>query len=504
MKAHYRRSWMAGVVFAGATLLAGPPRTAGAAVWAKLVRDIFPGSSSSTPDHLTNVNGTLFFMADDGTHGRELWKSDGTEAGTVLVKDIYPGPAGSSDANRSELIDVNGTLFFVASDARHSQALWKSDGTQAGTILVKDIAPWQYPSQLTNVNGTLFFVAEWFGEGLWKSDGTAAGTIPASARFGWVSNLTDVNGTLFFTTDDGRPALKKTNGTSTTFLRDFARVYTYRFTDVNGTLFFGADDGTHGMELWESDGTQAGTTLVKDIFPGSHSSFDEETTFTNVNGTLFFGADDGMHGQELWKSDGTEAGTTLVKDIFPGSPSANRYLYPTNVYATHRRLPWQSHMSAAAARGEVARSELFFGLFFGADDGTHGQELWKTDGTEAGTTLVKDIFPGSGASFPYPLTNVNGTLFFKAHDGTHGDELWESDGTQAGTVLVKDIYPGPAGSSPANSRSELTDVNGTLFFVADDGTHGTELWRTVPGPNLSERVWRWLEWAIEQPLRPWW
>ena len=96
------------------------------------------------------------------------------------------------------------------------------------------------------------------------------------------------------------------------------------------------------------------------------------------------------------------------------------------------------------------------------------QELWKSDGTAAGTVLVKDINPGSASSEPSNLTNVNGTLFFTADDGAHGIELWKSDGTAAGTVLVKDINPGSAGSDPPR----LTNVNGTLFFSANDGTHG--------------------------------
>ena len=88
-------------------------------------------------------------------------------------------------------------------------------------------------------------------------------------------------------------------------------------TNVNGTLFFTADDGVNGCELWKSDGTAAGTVLVKDIRPGSCSSCPRN--LTNVNGTLFFAADDGSDGRELWKSDGTAAGTVLVKDICPGS-----------------------------------------------------------------------------------------------------------------------------------------------------------------------------------------
>jgi ELWxxDGT repeat protein len=117
-------------------------------------------------------------------------------------------------------------------------------------------------------------------------------------------------------------------------------------------------------------------------------------------------------------------------------------------------------------------------LFFGAKDGTHGRELWRSNGTAAGTVLVKDIRPGGGESFPKYLTNVNGALFFQADDGTHGPELWESNGTAAGTVLVEDIFPGNVGSLP----SFLTNVNGTLFFAANDGVHGDEPWVLGPLP----------------------
>jgi ELWxxDGT repeat protein len=112
-------------------------------------------------------------------------------------------------------------------------------------------------------------------------------------------------------------------------------------------------------------------------------------------------------------------------------------------------------------------------LFFVANDGVAGVELWKSDGTEAGTLLVKDIRPGPGSSLaPLPLGELNGTLFFPADDGITGMELWRSDGTEAGTQRVKDIQPGSGGSFSSSSQPSLTEVSGTLFFSAFESVGG--------------------------------
>jgi ELWxxDGT repeat protein len=423
----------------------------------QMVLDINPGDASSFPSYpsqMVAIGSTTYFAANDGVHGIELWKSDGTAAGTTLVKDIDPGSVGSGPL---WLTNVNGTLFFRAGDRVNGTELWKSDGTATGTVLVKDIRPGSASSHLTyltNVNGTLFFSANdgTNGTELWKSDGTAAGTTlvkdiyPGTKQSYWWG----YGGDKYY--------FDHPNSSSPNNL-----------TNVNGTLFFTANDGVNARELWKSDGTAAGTVLVKDIYVGSTSS--SPNNLTNVNGTLFFSARSFINEEELWKSDGTAAGTTLVKDINPGNNSSSPGNL-TNVNGT---------------------------LFFSANDGTNGTELWKSDGTAAGTTLVKDISPGSGwmgnwygyfyapfSSYPGNLTNVNGTLFFTAYDGTNGWELWKSDGTAAGTNLVKDIFPGshyvewygyfPNSSYPGN----LTNVNGTLFFTADDGT-GTKLWQSDGG-----------------------
>jgi ELWxxDGT repeat protein len=433
----------------------------------QMVRDINPGAASSLTQPsqpFVEVNGVAFFSANDGTHGAELWRSNGTAAGTVMVEDIDPGSAGS---NPSGLTNVNGTLFFQANDGVHGAELWRSDGTAAGTRMVKDIDPGSAgsnPSGLTNVNGTLFFSATNGVKGteLWRSNGTAAGTamvkdILPGAGDSFPSNL----------------------------------------TNVNGTLFFAANNGVKGEELWRSNGTAAGTLMVKDIAPGSNSSV--PTNLTNVSGVLFFEATDGVaaHGvRQLWRSNGTAAGTVLVKDIDPTNTLPELMFFAVNANGTlfFNAANRDSNFElwrATPTSGAVLVKEIAPGLtgsypeyltnvsgtlFFTANDATHGRELWRSNGSAAGTELVKDIRRGSGSSYPGYLTNVSGVLFFSADDGVHGREVWRSNGTAAGTALVSDIAAGARSSYP----SGLSNVNGTLFFAANDGVHGIEPWALGP------------------------
>ncbi|HUI27998.1 MAG TPA: ELWxxDGT repeat protein [Candidatus Kryptonia bacterium] len=394
------------------------------------------------PSNPVGVGSVLYFAATDELHGVELWRSDGTPAGTFMVADINPG-AGSSSPR--ELTNLNGTLYFIADDSLNQARLWQSDGTSQGTMPIADIGDLPFETSLTNVDGTLFFFTGSNGSvNLWKSDGSAAGTAivrPLALLASVVSSATSVDGTLFFVLadaadpgalglwkSDGRPA-----GTTQVKRYDFSASSVSALddlTDVNGTLFFVAGgDRSGGFGLWKSDGTSDGTVLVKSIVLGPSQSLPSE--LTNADGTLFFVADDAASGIELWKSNGTASGTGLVKDINPGSASSEPHDL-VNVNGT---------------------------LFFAADDGGTGFELWKSDGSAAGTVLVKDIRPGALGSNPSMLANGSGTLFCTAADGLNGVELWRSDGTDGGTVPV----PGVAAGSPPDS---FAVAGSTLFFRA--------------------------------------
>ena len=429
-----------------------------------------PGSS---PAGLTDVDGMLFFTASDA-RGSALWRSNGTAGGTVLLKRL--GSEGYYEDYGAAMVGVDGTLFFTVEDDGNSE-LWRSDGTRAGTVRVKrfpssdsDGYGSDGPSDLTAVGDTLFFTAsdDVHGEELWRSNGTRAGTV-------LVKDIRPGN-------DDGGGYDDYSYGPDD-------------LTAVGDTLFFTADDGVRGQEVWRSDGTKAGTVLVKNIRAGSYGSYAEG--FTAVGDEVFFRARDGVHGRELWRSDGTSAGTDLVEDINPGGVSANPdglagvgdTLFFSAENGTEGRDLWTSDGTAA---GTVLVKEFAstgddydeYGIqeivpvgdtvFFGADDGVHGLELWSSDGSEAGTVMVKDIRPGDYPSDPSSLVAAGSRLFFTARDGVHGQELWTSDGTAAGTLLVEDIYPGAGRSRPR----ELTESGGDLFLRADDGRHGDELWRS--------------------------
>jgi ELWxxDGT repeat protein len=232
---------------------------------------------------------------------------------------------------------------------------------------------------------------------------------------------------------------------------------------IGSTYFFRANDGTNGRELWKSDGTEAGTVLVKNIRAGSSGS--SPSKLTAVGSTLYFSASDGTNGRELWKSDGTEAGTVLVKNIRAGSSGSS---------------PSSGNPEELIAVGNT--------LYFSANDGTNGEELWKSDGTESGTVMVKDIRAGSSNSGPEKLTAMGNTLYFVATTDGIGTELWKSDGTDSGTVLVADINADDGSSGDPNN---LRAVENTLYFSANDGTNGRELWKsdgTLSGTVMVKNI----------------
>ncbi|GAA0594179.1 hypothetical protein GCM10009416_35700 [Craurococcus roseus] len=263
---------------------------------------------------------------------------------------------------------------------------------------------------------------------------------------------------------------------------------------------FSAEDGSNGRELWVTDGTAEGTSLVRDINPGAGDAF--PFSFPGSFGALgdgraLFGADDGSGGGvELWITDGTGAGTRLVEDLttgpFGGDPRSflplgdGRALFAAGDAAFGRSL-WVSDGTAEGTRlvspqtngrsyiesdfGLLREGEALVGSF---DAGSY--VVLRTDGTEAGTRSIKDF--GSAEFSPFGLYPLgDGRLLFRAEEAGSGAgaELWISDGTEAGTRLVKDLNPGEGASFPAAYHA-LGD--GRALFGAFGGTAANGLWIT--------------------------
>jgi ELWxxDGT repeat protein len=425
----------------------------------------------------------VFFAANDGVHGNELWGTDGTSAGTVMIKDINPG-AGSSNPNGFTVF--NGFTYFAANDGSAGIELWRTDGTAAGTSMWAQMQTGpasSSPAELTVVGSELFFTAAGGGaggRGLWKTDGT-----------------------------NPRVMINPTGGAPITiaFLHEFG-----------GDVYFAGRTINEGIELWRSDGTDQNTGLFKDINPDAGHGMNGTQSYADFNNELYFEANDGTTGAGLWKTDGTPAQTVPVA---PGSDAGSPFnLRVANASGGAQKLYFQGFGAAGAAlwvtdgtsQGTIPllgstptypavfNGTLYFGcalapgfglctsdgtvagtvpvvpsggngptdvrymtpapslglLFFrgtGAGPGTAtvGSELYKSDGTAAGTVLVKDIVPGGAASsFPAGFVEVNGRVVFQATTPELGTELWVTDGTTGGTVLLKDILPGPgSGLLPA-------------------------------------------------------
>jgi ELWxxDGT repeat protein len=226
------------------------------------------------------------------------------------------------------------------------------------------------------------------------------------------------------------------------------KVSTPNFAVLNNKVFFAAD-GTNTLpindQLWQTDGTASGTTLVKTINPSGAAHI---FNLFSYGGKIYFGADDGVNTGQLWVSDGTSAGTMLLKIIYPGG-----YAFPNYFIAYNGKV------------------------YFSAIDGTSGTQLWVTDGTPSGTLKLTNInaAPSYGA-YPSTFTLFNSKLFFMGVDTGAYYQLWSTDGTTAGTVKVKTDYTprsGYAGFMPTS----MAVHNGKLYMAGYDSLTATiQLW----------------------------
>lgn len=424
-------------------------------------------------------NRVSYFSADDGIHGAELWRSDGTTAGTYMIKDISRGKASS---NVRDITISNGKIYFTATDGLSNSTIWMTDGTAHGTMKVYDLGGngSLNPTYLTDVNGTLYFFTDGLYYGyytatasqLWKTDGTSFGTTLVadfySPEFNYSNGgrqITNVNGRVFFSlaingydnelyTSDG-----STGGTQMIHtINPYGNSNPTYLTAFNGLLYFSAN-GVNGTMLWQSDGSDAGTQVVNN----NNSIYLDNNTvmrFTIKGNSIYFtGYSSDGDGTKFCKYDASIASNNveIVKDINPGTYSNNLYNI-TNVNGT-----------------------LFFTVYNGTD-----QVLWKSDGTTAGTMQVKDINPGGHNIYFYKhFENGNGTLYFSFYDDIHGYELWKSDGTEGGTKMVKEINPGASGATVTNISWLKNNIT---LFEAYDGKTGFELWSTDGTSNGTKLV----------------
>jgi ELWxxDGT repeat protein len=475
----------------------------------RLVADIRAAAqppAGSDPSWFVAARDHLFFTADDGFSGRELWATAGEPAPPRRLADICPGPCSSSPR---WLAAAGRLVYFVASDPAHDERLWRSDGTAAGTLALVDIVPGPEPELLPDLFGTpstyvasvatagerLFFVALRTTEyELWTSDGTPGGT-RALARLGGYDapRLLGTAGgvALFIGRDDQHgEELWASDGTTegTGLLADIkpgpesADIAQPLWTAVSfrGRLYFAADDRRHGRELWVSDGTRRGTRMVRDLVPGDGSSYLQQVVA--AAGGIYFVAAPLGRGHELWRSDGTADGTRLVRAPFQrvdsamalgdglvfhrNDPARGVDLWIANAASGPRLLRSWPHPPLGVS--DLALLARVGGLLlFRVHDTRTGTEMWRTDGTPRGTLRVAALEQGVG------LTPFKGRIYFAKHT-QHEAELWTSDGTAAGTRRFADLRFGDRSASPA----QLTDVAGRLYFAADDGEHGPEVWRS--------------------------
>lgn len=339
--------------------------------------------------------------------------------GMRQVNTYSGGNVGSRSSNPSFFTKFKGLVYFSASTRNEGYELWRFTTNASNSVeIVEDFIPstgWFYPTNFRVLGPDLMVLTGTDPAGvvsLYSSDGEAGGFV--------------------------RIGINSTAASPSPYMQA-----------VGGGLAWGsADDGVHGVELWVTDGTAAGTRMLADINPSADAS--SPGSFLWYEGRMYFSAIGAGIGRELYSSDGVSV--ELVQDLLEGSSSSS---------------PSSLSLAPPSEGGFVFSATVLPAI---------GNELYHYD-VGANVTLRADanrytygaaaIMGGSNA-----FTAVGDRLFFAAGGGSSaGEELFVAD--ESGKITMIDVYPGATGSEP----DAIVDLNGVALFAANSGS-GIELHRS--------------------------
>ncbi len=518
-----------------------------------------------------------FTAADDGTGDtRSVWRTDGTAAGTVGV-----GPGFGSNVVLEDLAAAGDRLYFEATGSSAADVdLWSLAAADPSAVDLTTFtdqdsssSPVYQTAPVTTPGGLAFTVVNYaysaaaggvLPQAVFRSDGTPAGTVRVAVAP--ADNAGDVGFGDVVPTADGQLWASE-SGTTADFQTvdtlihaaaagpaDSAAAFSPAGTELSSTdptdlvpgspvSFFSVPpaasapslypdalwrtDGTvagsyplpavadgdtrqhellagdrllytvtdadgEGTGLYVSDGTAAGTGPLLPADAGVTVDAAEPYLIADGDGGAYFAASTSPGSLALWHTDGTTAGTAPVGApldySLSGAAFDGRFYFASGVINSPDvpAVAADSVLSAtdgtaagttpiftpAVDDGDIADLTPFGGrLFFRTN-----LALYATDGTAAGTVKLADLSGGEGVAVAAnAAAGGNGKLFFLRD----GDQLWETDGTPAGTA---EVFAGPVADPTDPSITGLTMVGGRAVFAATDAAHGTELWSSDGTP----------------------
>ncbi|MDP2161209.1 MAG: T9SS type A sorting domain-containing protein [Flavobacterium sp.] len=384
------------------------------------------------------LNNKMVFSYFTPEFGSELWVTDGTASGTQMLADIITGP-NSSNPILSKTYVIDDVLYFRGANTPNS--VWRTDGTPQGTFQLVNNNQIFDATGFVKCNGFILFASKIGGNDtlwrLWRMTTFPNSELPIINTFdGKVINNITLNSVV------------KLN---------------------ESTVMFGANTNQDGWAIFGTTG--ATTEMIIDLYQGNNSTYNNYRQINsprNIDGKIYFSGFQEATGFELWTSLGSASSTNLLKDINPNNTIVN------------------------AGGSPSAFTKVGNTIYFTANDGINGREVWKTEGTAASTQMVKDVTPGNASSLPQSLIEFNGFLYFSQSDGTNGTHVWKTDGTELGTVMVSDALTTSISSAFFDKTSDklffagFSPIYGNELFMIDENDQLTMIADINPGINGSD------------------